>query len=119
MGAAKPPTLPQRVLDYAQGVATAHSLTVALLLCAPGVLCWTIWLVHEFIGDPRYPFNNVPVALISNLLPAAIVTGAVSVGKYAHRPLDPKPWFVYLNLAVNVIGLFFATVQIILVIGSI
>jgi hypothetical protein len=118
MGATKPPPLPQRVLFYAPTAATAHSLSVALSLCVPGVMCWTIWLAHELIGDPGYPFNNVPLALIQNLVPAAIVTAAISIGKYAQRPFDPKPWFVYFNLAVNISGLFFATVQIILVIGS-
>jgi hypothetical protein len=76
-------------------------------------MCWTIYLVHEFIGDPRYPFGNVPVALIVTLLPAAIVTGVISVYKYAQRPLDPKPWFIFFNLIVNISGLFFAMVQII------
>jgi hypothetical protein len=47
------------------------------------------------------------------------VTAAISIGRSAQRPFDPKPWFDYLNLAVNISGLFFATVQIILVIGSI
>jgi len=107
-----------RVLEYRSKTAREpyqHSLPVALLLCAPGGVAYLILfvasiaprfaagLIGDFIEDIFYP-----------LLFLAITTAIVSIVFYATRRVRPMPWYVVFNLSINVSGLLFAAICILL-----
>ena len=74
----------------------------ALLLCAPGALAFTVFFggdhlpsgIGEFLGGLFWPLWMVAVA-----------TAIASVCLYMRFGFKPLPWFVILNLAINISGL--------------
>ena len=103
---------PSAPLEYRRPVpATArpsHPLP-AVLFCVPGLICW-LALFHLLLA--RVIRVRLPALLGRWLYPGifwvwlgAILTAAISLILYVRR--GPKPWYVWLNLAVNVSGLLF------------
>ncbi len=107
------------VLDYAIPPALDHRLPIApaeyrflpaLLLCLPGILCWDVifagawgvrWLLEPFshlIGD----------WFIMALWALAIITAITSLIVYGRRLGQRKPWYVYICVVLNIIGLLFS-----------
>jgi hypothetical protein len=74
------------------------SLLIALLLCAPGACCWLMYLVPGLPGD----FN---IFLITFFI--AVATAIASLIIYCLHPFRPMPWYVIVNLSINVPGLIF------------
>src|SRR4051812_36283475 len=75
---------------------------LALTLCAAGLMCWTIFLLGAF-GLVRLPTSMV--AMIFVLWGLAAITATASLFLYLVPWKQPRPWFVVLNLAVNITGL--------------
>ncbi|HET6252347.1 MAG TPA: hypothetical protein VFE47_31965 [Tepidisphaeraceae bacterium] len=101
-------------LDYYAGKAPArqYSAIVALLLCTPGATEFALYFslrsdalqsaVPRILADLFWP-----------LLALAIVTAITSIVIYARRPRDTLPWYVILNLVINIVGLLFAAVYLV------
>ena len=86
---------------------------VAMALCFPGLCCW-VFLV-SIVG------RHVPRGLVKPwVLPAlwcwgiAIVTAIASLVLYLK---NPRPWFVWVNLVINVLGLLFTGTIALLLVG--
>jgi hypothetical protein len=94
---------PTPVLDYrgksAPFVTRAPDRGLALVLCAPGFVCWICFLIPE-------SENLFRVGLL--IWPVAVLTAIVSLFKYVRFSKRAFPWCVVLNLAINISGLIFS-----------
>ena len=112
-----PSPSPAPALSYATPPSTARpSLTAAAVLAAPGTVCWLglAWLLLSFLAPSfmrtfgRSLMQMAGPGIASKLLVCwgvAIVAALVSLALYVRQ--RPKPWYVRLNLVVNVAGLLF------------
>ena len=92
----------------------------AVVLCLPGLVCWLL-LGVMVIGIFRVPvlapmadrfadmLDLIPAVpcLLMPFVPLAVLTAIASIETYWHRP---KPWYIRLNLIVNISGLIFVGV---------
>lgn len=101
------------ILDYQRTTGRTPLMRDALWLCAPGAACEAFvvtgiisnyFLPGRFIGRP---WNMVILAAVGVAFLLAIPTSILSLLRYARLPFRDKPWFVYLNLAINVAGILF------------
>jgi hypothetical protein len=93
--------------------AAPHRPLPAVLLCLPGILCWGAFLGlldRFFLRVLPIPQSfarlHVPwlwIVLIVWVL--ALVTALVSIEEYVVSRRKPRPWYVWLNLLVNISGL--------------
>jgi hypothetical protein len=101
-----------------QDEAAPHRPLPAVLLCLPAILCWGAFLALldrfflRLLPIPRIPQSfarfHVPwlwIVLIVWVL--AVVTALVSIDEYVVSRRKPRPWYVWLNLLVNISGLLF------------
>ena len=84
------------------------SLVLAMFLCLPGMVCWCILLGLFFTPASLRPQFSLYRAIPSEMLlwcwGTAVIAALVSLGLYVRAR---KPWYVCINLAVNVAGLLF------------
>jgi hypothetical protein len=87
------------------------SPAVAMLTCLPGLICW-LFLLSAFVRPliPRtitssrlLPFGGVEMLVC---WAAAIITALFSIGHYLRRR-RARPWYVWINLIINITGLLF------------
>lgn len=89
------------------------SKAMALLLCAPGGACWTDYWIDTFAATALpQRVGDVLGAMFWPLFFAAVLTAIVSLIIFGRHPLRPQPWYIMLNLAINVSGLVFAAAWI-------
>ena len=81
-----------------------YSPWVALLLCAPGAACFAAY----FGGG----INGLPWSVFFSLWITAIVTAIISVCLYGRFPFKALPWFVAVNLVINIFGLLLSLLAI-------
>ena len=90
------------------------SRAVALLLCSPGAACWGVYLIDAFAdANLPQPIGDFFHTIFWPLFFAAVVSAILSLIVYGRHPLRPQPWYVMLNLAINVSGLLFGAVSIV------
>jgi RsiW-degrading membrane proteinase PrsW (M82 family) len=107
------------VLDYQRQA--VPSMKQALLLCAPGALCeafvgiTTILMNFNALsqGSIPHPIKILVLPTMALLFLAAAVTAIVSLVRYGWHPLRRKPWYVYLNLAVNGGGMLYCAAAVV------
>lgn len=106
---ASPPVAPQR------GPGVAGSPVVATLLCLPGVLCWSA-LLSAIAGGykPVSAGGFLPVRMIVPIWALAVLSAVLSLVLYVRRGVR-RPWYVWLNLAINVGGLLFTAAAVLLI----
>jgi hypothetical protein len=77
-----------------------------LLLCLPGILCWTVYVA--IVAGVELP---VPVGVggLAVFWFVAVVNVFVSFLIYGRSPFDVRPWYVLLCLALNIGGLLFSS----------
>jgi hypothetical protein len=107
---------PAQPLEYRRAKKVApHRPLIAVALCLPGLICWIalaeivlprwfgpMWLLPQFFG-------------ISGLLlcwAIAIICAAISLAGYRS---PHKPWYVWLNLTINISGLVFTGLVVFLI----
>jgi hypothetical protein len=88
---------------------------VAVMLCLPGVLCWSL-LLTLFLVPRSMQQNFAFLRILSGpgiflCWGVAIVCALISLAIYLWRR---KPWYVWINLLVNVAGLLFSGVVLFL-----
>jgi hypothetical protein len=99
-------------VDYATPSEVArlrHHPLPAILLCTPGLLCWTLlagMMVHAL---PLMVIRFVAGGVILPLTLAAVLTALSSVVYYFFLSRRQMPWFVILNLVINIAGLLLLT----------
>ncbi len=103
----------RRQLSYSRLRNEPHkpSIVIALLLCAPGACSWMTY----FGIATRDPFAAMFAMrwlggpdLFWLLFCAAVATAITSIVIYFKHPrFRPMPWYVILNLSINVPGLLF------------
>ena len=88
-----------------------------LLLCFPGAVCEAFVGVMGIVSVLNlripYPFNVLLLLVMALFFASAISTAIFSFILYLKRPLRRKPWFVYLNLAVNLSGMLFCAAEVV------
>ena len=89
------------------------SPATAMLLCLPWILCWSTVLLIKLISY-RTP-SGWEFILILVIWGIAVITAISSVLIYARRR---KPWYVWLNLIVNIVGLL-STAAVVGIVGYI
>lgn len=105
----KPP-----VMEYSSPQLTPAnrpSILAALFLCLPGSACWFLFLMEAVFGvnmDIDYS------AWFAWLVMIAMLTAVISIFFYAAHWRYLKYWYVIINLCINVAGLLFASVPILL-----
>jgi len=81
---------------------------VAMILCLPGMICWCSLLGLFLVPSgmrPQLSFLDIfPPGTLLICWATAILAALVSLGLYARAR---KPWYVCINLAVNIAGLLF------------
>lgn len=95
-----------------------------MLLALPGMICWGAFLLllaQLISGSRMYGLLDWALHLLEPLLPPlavwlslwglAAVCAVVSIELYQRRP---KPWYVRLNLAINISGLIVSSVLLLL-----
>ena len=95
----------KRRIDYGRPDAQAQreSPFLALSLCLPGVACWSLYMMMEVARSvPSVPINYAAFMFLWLL---SIIAAVVSLVVYGAHPLRPQPWYVILNLFVNICGL--------------
>jgi hypothetical protein len=80
----------------------------ALSLCAPGAFCWFM-LGWSFIFNLPLP-KFLTFELFAAAWGVALVSAIISLVIYGRRPFEPKPWYVLVNLAINLLGLLYSIV---------
>jgi hypothetical protein len=90
------------VLGYGVPQRPDRSLAVgpALCLAAPGGICWAGFLL-------ALKGITVPYGLLFMIWPFAVITALISVAVYFRTNPKRWPWFIYINLVINVSGLLF------------
>jgi hypothetical protein len=107
-------TKSRRYVDYASARrARLPSPIVATLLQLPGLYCWIVFVCLIFDVWPMLGFSVFArVTLLA--WPVAVITAIISMGLYIGKTRR-RPWYVCVNLAVNISGVAFTLV--ILLIG--
>ena len=85
-----PPVIPDYHAPASYDDDTDTAAIPALVLCAPGAACFLL-----------APFGPPP----AGLLLVAIITALISAAAYFRRLTQPKPWYILLNLGINIAGL--------------
>jgi len=83
-----------------------YSPWIALLLCAPGAACIAIYMGGDILA------NGLPWSGFFSLWLTAIATAILSVCLYCRFPFRDVPWFVALNLFINIPGLLFSVLAV-------
>jgi hypothetical protein len=86
---------------------------VASLLAVPGLACWVILLglvTHSF----QLSLRDAQVAGMILLWCLAVFTAVGSFILYLPRRSRPRPWYVWLNLLINGLGLLFTVGVVVL-----
>ena len=78
-----------------------RSPLVAVLLCLPGVCCWAV--IAAGLWHIRIPRIGAGPVFICWMV--AVVTALWSIFLYCE---GPRPWYVWMNLILNVAGLLFS-----------
>lgn len=84
-----------------------YSPWVALLLCAPGAACIAIYVGGNILAN-GLSFNG-----FFSLWLTAIATAIFSIFFYGRFPFRDVPWFVALNLFINIPGLLFSILAVV------
>jgi len=84
-----------------------YSPWIALLLCAPGAAC-----IALYVGGSTLT-NGLSFSGFFSLWLAAIVTAIFSIYFYGRFPFRDVPWFVALNLFINIPGLLFSILAVV------
>lgn len=95
-------------VDYATPVAAArsrHGPVPAILLCTPGLLCWTLLAGMMSHVLPLRVISIVAGQLILPLVLVAVLTALSSIIYYFFLTRRHMPWYVILNLVINIGGL--------------
>jgi hypothetical protein len=95
-------------VEYATPIlaARSHHPLPAILLCTPGLICWALLAGFVTGWMPRF-VERLFEGIFLPLLAAAVLTAIVSIIIYLFVPRQRKPWFVILNLVINISGLLF------------
>lgn len=99
------------ILDYHHTTGRPPAMSEALLLCAPGAACEAFiaaGFVSNYVLPGRLigpPWNMIILGALGVAFFLAIPASILSLVRYARRPFRGKPWFVYLNLAINAAGI--------------
>ncbi len=91
---------------------TTPDPVAAVVSCLPGLICWLV-LGMVLVGNVTNgrsvmwmrPFGAVAPILVLLCWAVAILTAIGSLVCYVR--LKPKPWYVVLNLVINITGLLF------------
>lgn len=90
-------------------IARRHSRRLALALCAPGAATFVLFFVGVvFDASLPYWLGSLVGHLFMPLWLLALGTALSSVCLYVRFPFRPLPWFVTLNLFLNISGLLFS-----------
>jgi hypothetical protein len=84
-----------------------HSPILAILLCLPGVFSFVLLVLGFQSGIPDWLGNFVGSVFWPALF-LAISSAITSIILYARRLRERLPWYVLLNLVINICGLLFA-----------
>ncbi len=96
----------------ARDVTEAHP-AAAMALCFPGLVCWC-WFAALLLGQGVF-FSALPSEALIPCWAFAILTAVFSLYRYRHHP---RPWFVWVNLLINVSGLVFTAIVFVLIVFS-
>src|SRR5215207_7197945 len=93
-------------LDYSSpsDVTEQPSVVLAILLCLPGAMCWFLY------GSRMLSIHLPPSATRAVFWPCwilAVATAMYSMVLYLPRASRIHPWYVVINLVINVPGLLF------------
>ena len=102
---------PQRQTD-------APSPGLAMVFCLPGLICWFVllglWFTPRWLR-PSFSFLRVfPGGSVMWCWAIAILCALTSLALYLRRR---KPWYVWINLVVNIGGLVFTGGVVVLLIA--
>ena len=91
-------------------------LIVALALCAPGASAFVAYLSDVF-GHDKLPvaIGSIISGIFWPLWFVAVLTAIASVVLYARHPLRALPWYVVLNLGINITGLLLSGLLIVMI----
>ena len=99
-----------QTLDYHRPVVinnkNTHSPAVALLLCAPGAFTLGLLFYGVQFTLPD-SLQKMAEEAFWPLIWLSAISAITSLILYARRPFRPLPWYVTLNLVLNIFGLFF------------
>jgi hypothetical protein len=94
------------LLEYRQSAPTKrpypYSAVEAFTLCAPGAT-----------GFVLYFLNIASLSVLLLVLFVAIASAVISLILYGMHPKRALPWYVIVNLAINILGLLFVTLMVI------
>ena len=107
---------PAPALSYATPPAPPPSAQAAVMLCLPGTICWLSlgWIILTQLAPSFVRRSGITLMqlfgpgylqLLLICWAVAVVAAVISLALYARR--RPKPWYVRLNLVINVAGLLF------------
>lgn len=105
-----------RALFPRPGRGERPSLIVALILCAPGAAAFAAYF-SDRLGDGNLPaaIGSIIGCIFWPLWFVAVLTAIVSVVLYARHPLRALPWYVVVNLGINITGLLFSGFIIVMI----
>ena len=88
----------------------------AMILCVPGLICWCVllgmWLVP---ASARANFRFLDVFPPGTILWCWIIAIACAFISLAIYGRGPKPWYVWINFAINISGLLFSLGVVVLI----
>jgi hypothetical protein len=96
-------------IDYAiprKSEAGYHPL-FAVLLCTPGLLCWLLLVAMMSRAMPDFFIGRAFPGGVVVLVLSAILTAVFSIVHYFLPSGLRRPWYVILNLVINISGLLF------------
>src|SRR4051794_19601528 len=105
-------SLTEPTVDYARPRPRADrpSPVAAMVLCLPGMICWCvllgIFLVPPWMRQNFRFLKTLPAPSLWVCWLTAIIFALISLAAYWRRP---KPWYVCINLVVNITGLLFTS----------
>ena len=92
------------------------SRAVALVLCAPGAAAFAVYFSDRLSnGNLPRAIGSIISGIFWPLWFVAVLTAVVSVVLYARHPLRSLPWYVILNLGINIVGLLFSGLLIVMI----
>jgi hypothetical protein len=102
----KPPPLDYRRDDRRhQKLYELPPSALPLILCLPGAVCWLLLICGNFLASLVPELYDFMRTLFWVSFPVAVITAVISVSLYVRRPTRPLPWYVLINLGINIPGL--------------